>query len=278
MSRFATRIRQAAARPSGYADETNTGVERFGLTLTNYTGYGAFSTTEAFEAMSFSWSVMGNGYIRVDSGGHLTFTKCYINCKVDCDGANRSATFIDCTIDGGGDVLAVGYNDITLIRCNVFNGIQCVNSSSNILIEDSYVHHPYLVPLSDGHVNPLFNGGGSNVVIRGSTFWSPVEDNGFGGGTTTNLSFFGDFAPVQDVLVENCFFKATPGAYGVTLGWNPGKPYGDNPTNVVFRNNVFERGPTGQNAVYGPATSFLDANGNQFYGNRYEDGEAIPIP
>lgn len=278
MSSFAKRLQRGVVRQSSYADATNTGVERFGLILTDYTGYGAFNTTESFDSMSFVSGSMGNGYIRVDSGGHLTFNKCYINCKVDCDGANRSATFIDCTIDGGGDVLAVGYNDITLIRCNVFNGVQCVNGSSNIFIEDSYIHDPYLRPETSDHVNPVFNGGGSNVTIRRSTLWSPVEDNGLGGGTTTNLSFFGDFEVVQNVLVEDCFIKSTPGAYGVTLGWNPGKPYGDNPTNVIFRNNVFERGISGQNAVYGPVTSFLDANGNQFYGNKYEDGEIINAP
>lgn len=275
---FAARQSTGTVTPGTYADASNTGVERFGLSLTNYTGYGAFNTTESFDQMAFLNTQMGNGYIRVDAGGHLTFNKCLIRGKVDCDGSDRSVTFIDCTLDGNEDVLAVGYNNVTLIRCNVFNGIECVNSSSDLFIEDSYIHHPYLVPLSDGHVNPLFNGGGTNITIRGSTFWSPVEDNGYGGGTSTNMSFFGDFAVVQNVLVENCYIRSTPGAYGVTLGWNPGKPYGDNPTNVIFRNNVFERGVSGHNASYGPATSFLNANGNQFYGNHYEDGEVIPAP
>lgn len=261
---------------TGYADAFNTGIAQFGLQesdLTPYSGPISFgNTTQSFDQMSFD---IQNDRLRVLDGAHLTFTKCHIRGPVDCDGDNRSVTLIDCTIDGNGDVLAVGYSNVTLIRCNVFNGTECVNGGSNIYIEDSYIHHPYLVPNSDGHVNPLFNGGGTNITCRGSTFWSPVEDNGFGGGTTTNLSFFGDFAVVENVLVENCFIKSTPGAYGVTLGYNPGKPYGDNPTNVVFRNNTFERGPTGHNAAYGPVTSFLAANGNQFYGNKYEDGEVI---
>lgn len=289
MSMLARRLQTAAVKTTAagngeHADETNTGVERFGLTLTNFTGYGSFSSTQSFEGVAFISENMGNGYIRVDSGGNLTFNKCYVKCKIDCDGTNRSITFIDCTLDGNRDVLCVGYSNMTLIRCNIFNGIECINidsraagnNMSNVLIENCYVHHPYLVPNSDGHVNPLYCSGGDGITIRGTTFWSPVEDNAYGGGTSTNLSFYGDFTPFRNILVENCFFKATPAAWGVSLGHNPGKPFGNDPTNIIFRNNVFERGPTGHNATYGPITSFLSANGNQFYGNKYEDGVEIP--
>jgi hypothetical protein len=264
---------------TGFPNAANTGVAQFGdVPRTPYVGFGAFSTPVDFDRTDFLFENMTNAYVRIDSGGHFTATRSYFNCKIDCDGTNRSATLENCTIDGGGDVLGVGYNDLTLRRCNISGALQCVNTSSNVLIEDCYIHNPYL-PDSSDHINPFFNGGGTNLVIRHSTLWAPQQDNIHGGGVSTNLSMFPDFGPIYNVTIEDCLIRYTGGAYGVSLGWNPGKAFNDhalNGTNIVFRNNTFERGPSGLCGGLGPVTSWpFGRSGNVWENNRYEDGEPV---
>jgi hypothetical protein len=101
------------------------------------------------------------------------------------------------------------------------------------------------------------------------------EDNNTGGGCTTNATFLGDFAVIADVTVNRNLFVATPAGYCGTFGYNPGKTYGSNPTNVSVTNNIFQRGSNNKCGGFGPATSFLAANGNVWNNNKFTDGGAV---
>jgi hypothetical protein len=274
----------AGGRPppmTGFPDATNTGIAALDLEvgdLEPYEGFGSFDTVISFEETSFLAANLANEYTRIDAGGHFYANKCYFDRRIDCDGPSRSVTLENCTVDANQGFVGIGFGDINLSRCNVFNANNCVNIGANLLMEDCYIHDPYL-PDNDDHINPFFHGGGGNIVIRHCTLWAPQVDNEFGGGVSTNLSMFPDFAPVYNVTIEDCFIRATGGAYGVSLGWNPGKDFNDHPlngTNIVFRNNVFERGTSGVCGGIGPVTSWRhDGAGNVWENNRYEDG--VPI-
>src|SRR5690606_38203267 len=96
-----------------------------------------------------------------------------------------------------------------------------------------------------------------------------------GGGCTADVSFFGDFSKISDVTVTGNLFKATPGGYCGTFGYNEGKPYGTSPTGIVVTDNVFEPGSGGKCGYWGPVTGFSSGEGNKWSGNRWLDGSAI---
>jgi hypothetical protein len=274
----------APAAPSGYPDETNTGIAGLGLELadlTPYTGFGSFDAEVSYNQTAFLAANMTNGYVRIDEGGDFTATGCYFDRRIDCDGTGRTLTLIDCTVDASGGFVGVGFSNVILIRCNVFNANNCVNIARNLVMEDSYIHHPFLPPGSADHINPVFFGGAedSQIVIRRNTLWAPIPDNEFGGGVSTSLSLFPDFGPVYDVLIEDNFIRWTYGAYAVSLGWNPGKDFNDhelNATQIRVLNNIFERGPSGFCGALAPVTSWRhDGDGNEFAGNAYDDGTPI---
>jgi hypothetical protein len=267
-----------------FPDETNTGIAAFGLApedLDPYSGFGSFDAEVTFSERAFLAANMANEYVRIDDGGHFYASKSYFDRRIDCDGPNRSLTLEDSTVDAGGGFVGVGFGNMTFRRCNVSNGNNCVNVSQNLLMEDCYIHHPFLPPGSADHINPLFWGGAveGTFTVRRSTFWAPIPDNEFGGGVSTNFSMFPDFGPVHDVLIEDCFIRWTHGAYGATFGWNPGKDFNDHPlngTNVVVRNTVFERGPSGLCGGLGPVTSCpIGRPGFVWENNRFDDGTPI---
>ncbi|HLT61182.1 MAG TPA: hypothetical protein VK020_08320, partial [Microlunatus sp.] len=90
-----------------------------------------------------------------------------------------------------------------------------------------------------------------------------------------DVSFFGDFSKISDVTVTGNLFKATPGGYCGTFGYNEGKPYGTSPTGIVVTDNVFEPGSGGKCGYWGPVTGFSSGEGNKWSGNRWLDGSAI---
>jgi len=256
-------------------NEFNTGWERTGVTLTDYSTPSTILTDQTLDSRNILTDITVSADVIV--------TRSMINGHIYADGVGYSLLLEDCEIDASTfDGAAVGFQNVTIRRCNIYGGANSVIGSSNIIIEDSILHDQYLAPGSGAHQNGFLSNGGSNVVIHNCVIHANQPDNGSGGGVSTNLSLFGDFAPIADVTIEGCYFPATPGAYSVSLGYNPGWPeegkeFGDNPTNVIFRNNVFERGDSGNGGVFGPVTSFLDDNGNIFENNTWEDGELITL-
>jgi hypothetical protein len=167
-------------------------------------------------------------------------------------------------------------SNITATRVHVTGGQHSVHCESHCIVIDSWLHGQEAPDGSATHNNAFISNGGNTMVVRhNSLFCSPV-DNGAGGGCTADASIFGDFDALSDIKFDNNLFVATPsGGYCGTFGYNPSKTYGSNPSNVSVTSNVFQRGASGKCAVWGPVTSFLDANGNVWSGNRYDDGTAI---
>lgn len=253
----------------GFPNADNTGVPD-GTTLTAYTG--PLTITKAGTVID-SKSITGTLIIAAKD---VKITRSKLVGTIDSDKANVSVTVEDSIIDGGkSQAPAVGYGDITMRRTEVVGSRVSVLCGSDCVIEDSWLHGQYLKPGSDWHVNGYVSNGGSNVIIRHNTIACEPKDNSNGGGCTGPAASFGDFGPLKNITYDNNLFKAGPGGYCLSAGHNESKPYGKDPSNVRVINNVFERGPGGKCGFWGPATSFLAGNGNEWAGNKYDDGAPV---
>jgi hypothetical protein len=216
------------------------------------------------------------GSLTISAGGVLISDSTLHH--LNADSSNASAVIQDSEIDGGTDELAAtGFRNITLRRVDAHGGDHSVQCSGNCVVEDSWLHGQHLPDGASWHENGFISNGGSNVVLRHNTLSCDVPTNSAGGGCSGDASLFGDFAANSNYTIDGNLFVANRGAsYCLYAGYDPGKPYGSNPTNIVVTNNVFQRGANGKCGQYGPVTSFKNGgSGNAWSNNRWEDGTAV---
>lgn len=194
---------------------------------------------------------------------------------VDVDGPQWSVIIEDSEIDGGQYFgPAIGYGNLTVRRSEIRGAQHSVLCGSNCVIEDSLLHDQALPADAEWHNNGYLSNGGSRVRLTGNTITCTPDDNAVGGGCSGAASFFGDFAPITDVVIKDNLFRSTPGAYCVRLGYDPGKEFGAGADRVELTSNVFDRGPTGQCGGIGPITS--TPPGSRTAGNSWTDGAPVP--
>ena len=200
--------------------------------------------------------------------------------RVDAtNGGTASVSLVDDTVLGGqwSDGAIWGYN-IQATRVNVTGGQHTFHCADNCTVTDSWLHDQYNPAGQSYHNNAFISNGGSNMVIRHNTLHCTPLLNSTDGGCSGDLSLFGDFDPISHVTIDNNLFKANNSSisYCLYAGWNPGKPYGDNPTYVQVTNNVFERGANSKCGVYGPVTSYkATGTGNTWSNNTWDQGGAV---
>ncbi len=257
-----------------FPNASNTGVPA-GTTLTDYTG--PLTITAAGTTIDRKRI---NGTLVIRASG-VKVTNSIINGRLSSDGSGSSVTVADSEIRGGNQETfpSVSYNDITLQRVEVTGGQHSVQCSARCVVEDSWLHDQFIPAGSSGHVNAFISNGGSGFTLRHNTLYCSVQPTSADGGCTADMSLFGDFAPISDVTIVGNLFRAntTGASYCLHAGYNPSKPYGSNPTGVVVKNNVFERGSNNKCGIYGPVTSFYSSgSGNTWSGNTWNDGGTVP--
>lgn len=181
----------------------------------------------------------------------------------DCDNVvelednAKGAVLEDVEIDGGGnpDANGVAFSEYTLRRGYIHGVGDGAKAGDNTTIESTYIHD--LAHVEGSHNDGIQVSSGSNVVLRGNRVVN--------GHNQTGAIFVGaDLGDISDVLVEANWLDG--GGYTVYAGdGNKGKA-----TGVRIVNNVFGRG-----AEHGPKTT--EGDGIQWSGNRYVDGEEIPL-
>jgi hypothetical protein len=240
---------------SRFPTAETTGWAHTDTTLTPYVGTHFFDVDAVIED-----KVIDKDLLIVVAGAELTIRRCEILSAVDVSGGALLLMEDVKVIAGNVSNPAVGYDNFTLRRCDISGGQHSIMGGTNVLVEDCYTHDQYNDPIVEGthayHNNAFISNGGAHVILRRNSLdcSTPVLPNG--GGPTGVASIFGDFGPLEDYLFEENLFKFTTGSYTVSCGWNPGKPFGDDPTEIVFQDNWFERGSSGRGGVYGPATSY----------------------
>jgi hypothetical protein len=266
--------------PDGFPNEFNTGLAGVGMTEADLTPYTGPDSYHGSQTVTITGQLI-NTDLQIFDTVQLTFSRCKLNGHIDIDAPGAHVTLLDCHVDAGTwSNQAVGFRQLTIARCDIQGADTSVNGADSVTITDSYLHGQVIDPTGSQHANAFLCSGGGNVQIDHCTIWGSVLDNGFGGGATASLSLFGDFAALNNITIHDSYFPVTPGGYSVSLGYNPGKPFGSNPTNIVFTDNVLARNPnTGHGGAFGTITSFLDTEPTNIYtGNVWaDDGTPVPV-
>lgn len=197
--------------------------------------------------------------------------------RVVSDGEG-SVELIDSSVYGGAQDTfpTIGQQNITLVRADVSGGQHSIQCQANCLIVDSWLHDQ-AQPSKGSHQNAFISNGGQRFTLRHNTLACSVVPHPEGGGCTADVSLFGDFSAIADVVMEGNLFVANDHGFGycAQLGDNPGKRF-PVATGVVMRNNVFLRGQAGHCGLYGPVTAFgSDSQGNVWSGNTWSDGSPL---
>lgn len=207
---------------------------------------------------------------------NVTITRSRIEGLVRPRGDLQNLQLVDVEIDGTGKIdpasgdsqLAIGNENYTCLRCHIHDTGRGANLGRNVHIEDSYLHgFPYM----DGkHMTAIGSNGGSNFTIRHNNLECDVS------GCSAALSFYGDFAPIRDVLVERNLFNTT-GSYCTYAGSVDGKehPVG---SNIRYVDNRFGKKFMDDCGRYGPVASWSGGNGNVWQGNTWHDGSGPVQP
>jgi hypothetical protein len=234
--------------------------------------------------------VIINCDVRVLTSG-LVITSSKINGSInDEENDARSFSIIDSEVDAGAEQApAVWHTNLTVLRSNIHGGQTSVSCVDLCTVKDSWLHgQVHDLSKADQHFGAfLSNGGGSATkpsLVQHNTIVCDVPETHIGGGTSScsgDVNLFGDFGGVSHYTMDNNFLGA-----GTVQGHPSLCAYGGNSDvasghkqpadNIVYTNNVFERGPFGTCGVFGPVGDIdMTRPGMVWTNNRYEDGVVI---
>ncbi len=143
----------------------------------------------------------------------------------------------DTEVDGlnSGGTVGIGWSGFTALRVDVHGSEDGIRASSNVVVQDSYIHGQS--QCGSCHSDPVQSTDGSNIVIRHSSLLNPHNGNSI-------FLFKSDLGQINDVVVDSNLLNG--GNYTVEV-FNGG--YGS-PSNVTVTNNRF-----GHDSVYGPVST-----------------------
>jgi hypothetical protein len=257
-----------------FPDESCTGVPA-GMRLTNYSGSCTIKKNKTVidrKVVSCALRIQATGVVIKNSR---------INGSVNASGS-YSFTITDSEVRapqaGSVESQGVGEANFTMLRVEVTGGNRSVYCRKNCRVEDSWVHGQTIAQSPRIHASGIRQSQGAKIIHN--RIHCSVRDTPSGGGCSANLTGYGDFEPVRNNRIEKNLFVATPAgacAYGGSSGDDGGKPYGSQAENIVFVDNVFERGPGGKCGYYFPITDFnSNRPGNQWINNRWDNGGVVP--
>lgn len=265
-----------AAPATGWPGPSNTGVPQ-GTTLTPYAGSCTITT---------AGTVIDAKIIDCDliiKAANVTISRSRITGSVgtDEDSSGYSFTISDSQVDiGDRPGTGIGAVSFSAIRVHVTGGNRSINCWHDCTIRDSYVHGQFKDVTGTYHESGIRMG--QSAQIRHNTILCDAPNVPPDAGCSADLTGYGDFGPVQNNLIQGNLFKATTGGACAYGGSSRGKPFSSATNNVIFKDNVFERGTTKSDkgtyvcGYYFPVTDFdAAAPGNQWSGNAFDDGTAI---
>src|SRR6266545_3627010 len=170
---------------------------------------------------------------------------------------------------------AVGADNFTVLRSEIVGGNRGIYCRRSCTVQDSWVHGTYVQDA--WHASGMRASQGSTFVHnRIACDWlTPTAQDG---GCSADVTMYGDFEPVANVLVQGNLFVANPtgAAFCSYGGSSAGKPYSGAAHDIRFVGNVFQRGSNGKCAAYGPIDSFDPTRpGNLWSQNVWDSGEPV---
>lgn len=266
-----TAMTGSTSTPSGFPNASNTGVPA-GTQLTPYTGP---CTVTAANTVIDSKTVNCDLVIRT-SGVTIRNSKINGTVSTEENSTGYSFTLTDSHVDAGDRIVTgVGAVNFTAVRVHVQGGNRSIHCWRDCEIRDSYVHGQMTDETGTAHESGIRMG--RNATLRHNTITCDAPDVPPDAGCSAALTGYGDFAPVENNLVENNYFPGTTGGFCAYGGSSRGKPYSDSTNNIRFIGNVFGRGSSGRCGYYGAITSFDTSEpGNVWSNNTWEDGTVLP--
>jgi hypothetical protein len=174
------------------------------------------------------------------------------------------------TLNGGAqsEYPTIGGSNITVENSNISGGKDEINcEGDSCTVENSWLHDNFSTPSS--HQQGFLANGGPNYTLQHNSIYCT-------GGCTADVSFLSndDHVTVND----NLLVTSPDSAYCVYPGPNASSGVGAN--DVVWTNNVFQRGAAGKCATYGPVYGWYpsDGTGNVWSGNKWDNGQALSAP
>ncbi len=167
-----------------------------------------------------------------------------------------------------GAYASLGNVNFTCIRCDVHGGGSGIRMDGNVTVEDSYVHDLHYK--DPAHETAIGSNGGAHFKVLHNNLECNSDL------CSAALSFYGDFGPIDDALVQNNLLN-TSGSFCTYAGSLPRKPY-PHATNVRYIDNHFGRLFKPKCGIYGPVTSWEANAGNVWQGNVWEDTGATVDP
>jgi hypothetical protein len=204
--------------------------------------------------------------------------------QVDTDTDNTwSVTIQDSEVDGGpNDLPSISTGNATVIRANIHgghNGLECQEHSTFCTLQDSYIHAQYQPPTGDSHLGGFLSIGGDNMRLEHNTVACDVRVNASGGGCSGDINLIPYYDPpatilhITGALIKHNLLVANIDLSFCTYG---GTKIGSHGTNIVYQDNVFQRGSNAECGAYGPVTGFESGNsGNVWTNNKWNDGAVV---
>ena len=257
---------------TGFPNASNTGVPA-GTKLAAYTGpctITANNTTIDAKSISCNLSIRASG-VKI-SNSKITGT-----VATDENSSGYSFTISDSDVNAGQrENTGIGAVNFKAIRVDVQGGNRSIHCYKSCTVQDSYVHGQFKDSSGKAHESGIRMG--QSAIIRHNTITCDAPDVPPDAGCSAGLTGYGDFAPVQNNLIEGNMFLAGTGGYCVYGGSSQGKPYSSQTNHIVFRDNVWEVGSDANrpSCYYGPITSFdPKVTGNVWENNKFDNGKVV---
>jgi hypothetical protein len=206
--------------------------------------------------------------------GDLTLEHSFVSGEVYNNGSG-SVVIENTTLNGGSDDSeTVGGNNITVLSSNLYGNQHEVYCDDNCVVRNSWLHDNFNGTSLGWHQNGFLSTGGSGYTLEHNSVYCV-------GNCTSDIGFIPNDNISDAVVSQNLFVATADASYCLYPSSNSGKP--GTVEEVSVTDNVFQRGPQGTCAFYGPVsnwdspTSVPNSDGyhNVWSGNVWDNGKAL---
>jgi hypothetical protein len=274
-----------------FPDESCTGWQHTGVTLTQNLTSGTFNTVAGTTYDSQQWGTPSTFVTVVMNGSNITIKRSQIYGQIQPGSGGTNRLVEDVVIHGrnqaSGFTQCAGASGTTYRRVQMRRCAQGMYAPGPWTLEDSWIDDLYGEGTVHSEAVLAFQSSTTNpIVIRHNTLigrygaegtWDP-NDGGMSAAAViyTHPTFW---PPSSGVIFEKnklgTSLTGGRGNAGFCLYAGSDQPNANLLTNSQFFDNVWIRGPGGQCGAFGPVYQAINGAGNCWSNNRYDDGTLI---
>lgn len=264
---------------TSWPDESNTGVPA-GVTLTDYTG----PCTITVDNTVIDRKIINCESLLIQAQNVVITNSRLFGEVYTYENSTHSVSLTDSEVINGARqaCMCVGPDNFTMLRVEVVGGNRGVYCRFHCDVRDSYIHGTEVLTLQHASAVRVEQ----YATLVHNTLWCSydgiAEPGDVDTGCSADMTGYPDFAPIMHNTIQGNFFR-TNGQNG-TIGYcaygggTLGKTYTNDPNNatyIVFKDNVWEKGPNGTCGAFGPIADYVPGTGNVWSNNKFDDGTVI---